>query len=116
MEIRGLEQASAVGSSTGSSAVTMFAAPGAGYRWRVTDISIDNESASNSSVIVKSASTTLWRHTAPSNGSAAGGGGVERIYQTPLKGGDNEAITFTPTTAVTTLYVSMAAFKEVYTG
>lgn len=82
------------------------AAAGSGSRNYVTRAQIINGSGTVSTeVLIKSGSTVLWRGWAQSIG-----GGVNPVFDPPLRGGDNEAINVANVTTSSKVYYNLQGF------
>lgn len=96
----------ASGSATDTSDVTLLAAPGAGLAWMVTSIVVYNAHATtNTGVRMKSTSLTWGPIPAPATG------GCIPPLPKPLPFPENEAVKFAALNSVTTVYVSILAYK-----
>jgi len=97
-----------VGSATGTSAVSVISAQGAGIKIYITSISTVNTGAAGSLVTIQSdptgTPTTLWQMVNPS------GGGSNITFPVPLVVPANKAVGFTAGTASTTQYVSLMGY------
>lgn len=93
-------------SNTDGTSTACIAAQGASYQTILTECTITNTSANNIYVEIKDGSTTRWTVPVPANGGAvlSWGGG--------LKGTANTAWNFDPSAATTTVYCSMAGYRN----
>lgn len=77
-----------------------------GLKTYVTDVTLANTSSSNIYVELKDGSTTKWVFPVPANG------GVTHRFESPLAGTVSTAWNFDPSSAVTTVYCSVAGFTS----
>jgi len=96
------------GSATGTSAVSVISAQGAGIKIYITAISVVNTGTAGSLVTIQidpaGTPTTLWQMVNPS------GGGSNITFPNPLVVTANKAVGFTAATASTTQYVSISGY------
>jgi hypothetical protein len=98
--------ASANGGVTDTADDEAKAAGGAGVRQYVTRVQVFNGHASTSTeVVIKTASTVLWRGWAQ-----AAGGGAATTFDPPLRGGDNEAINVANITNSSQTYFNLQGY------
>ena len=90
-----------------STAFTNFAAGGSGVHNYVTDITVLNTSATDGYVDIRdgTAGSILWTLPLPA------GGGATHSFTLPLKGGDNTALAYDVSAALTTVYISVNGFQ-----
>lgn len=93
-------------SNTDGTSTAVMAAQGTGVRTYLTDFTIANTSANNIYVELKDGSVTRWVCPVPANG------GITCRFESPLAGTANTAWNFDPSAATTTVYCSMAGFKQ----
>ena len=91
---------------TGTGDTAVIAAPGAGLRLYITELSITNSHATVGTLVeIKSATTVRKRMYAREDG-----GGSTHVFPKPLRMGDNEALNAANTTTGSNTYVSASGF------
>lgn len=98
---------SGVGSQTGTSATTILTAPGASIRTFVTAVQCSRDDAGTTAVRVTLNDISSTPILLPNNG---GGGGNNMTFPTPLIVTAATALTFTPSSAVTTIRCSAQGY------
>lgn len=96
---------SGTASATNTSDTAVIAAQGAGVRIYVTSIIISNSSATDTEVVIKSATTARLTFPAPATSGAV------HSFAVPLQLTANEALNFASLASVTTMKVSAVGYK-----
>ena len=97
-----------------TSAVDVAAAPGAGKRHRVTDITMNNTDTAVATLVqVRTGTTVLWTgFLAPYIAAAPGVNQIDRSFVRPLKGDDNATINVICVTTSAQVRVSICGYTE----
>lgn len=91
-----------------STAMTGFAAAGAGVKWYITDVIMSNSSATNVTVDLRDGTAGSVKATFP----VPAGGGVVHRFAVPIGFSANTAVAIDALVPVTTLNVTLCGFKS----
>jgi len=97
--------ASAAGGVVNTTDVVLAAAAGAGLRRYVTSVSLSNNSATATEVVLKDGATIIWRGHLPANAPNS-----EIVFTNPLKTTANAALNFACITTAAAVYVNAQGY------
>jgi len=97
--------AAASGGVTNTTDVALAAAAGAGLRRFITSMTLSNNSATATEVVLKDGATIIWRGHLPANAP-----NVNVNFQNPLKTSANAALNFACITTAAAVYVNAQGF------
>lgn len=97
--------ASAAGGVINTADVVLAAAAGTGLRRYITSMTLSNNSATATEVVLKDGATIIWRGHLPGNA-----GNVSISFQNPLKTTANAALNFACITTAAAVYVNAQGF------
>jgi hypothetical protein len=95
----------ASGGVTNTTDVVLAAAAGAGLRRYITSMTLSNNSATATEVVLKDGSTVIWRGHLPANAPMS-----EVVFNNPLKTTANAALNFACITTAAAVYVNAQGF------
>ena len=97
--------AAAAGGVVNTTDVVLAAAAGAGLRRYITSMTLSNNSATATEVVLKDGATIIWRGHLPANAPMS-----EVLFQNPLKTTANAALNFACITTAAAVYVNAQGF------